>query len=277
MKTASAIPGGFFCVLFNDLCHLQFWIMEISEWLQSKPKDYKTGVDLYAASSAMQSRTLANLKRGQNPRNMAVLIKELRQLSKSRAYQKPKPKPVVKIEVVADPKPVQVEMERKNQIEQSANAYFQKIKYNELPAVLKVRYRQLKDLFYDMSDLKFVLNDLPAKEVNKALKIILKIEALDEQREMIWRELDHWQDHKTLLPTKTENDFTGLSQQDLFLKKANLVNYINKKSSRIKKWESELQKKSNKDERLKIGQQINRTQKAVHLHKLDLQKIEGML
>jgi len=251
--------------------------MEISEWLQSKPKDYNIGVDLYAASSVMQSRTLANLKRGQNPRNMAVLIKELRQLSKSRAYQKPKPKPVVKIDVVADPKPVQVEMERKNQIEQSANAYFQKIKYNELPAVLKVRYRQLKDLFYDMSDLKFVLNDLPAKEVNKALKIILKIEALDEQREMIWRELDHWQDHKTLLPTKTENDFTALSQQELFLKKANLVNYINKKSSRIKKWESELQKKTNKDERLKIGQQINRTQKAVHQHKLDLQKIEGML
>ncbi|MCC4228387.1 hypothetical protein [Zunongwangia profunda] len=251
--------------------------MEISEWLQSKPKDYNIGVDLYAGSSVMKSRTLANLKRGQNPRNMAVLIKELRQLSKSKAYQKPKPKPVVKIEVIADPKPVQVEMERKNQIEQSANTYFQKIKYNELPAVLKVRFRHLKDLFYDMCDLKFALNDLAAKDTQKALKLILNIEYLDEQREMIWRELDHFQDHKTLLPTKTENDFTALSQHDLFLKKANLVNYINKKSSRIKKWESELQKKSNKDERLKIGQQINRTQKAVHQHKLDLQKIEGML
>ncbi|MDN3595314.1 hypothetical protein [Zunongwangia endophytica] len=251
--------------------------MEISEWLNSKSKDYNIGIDLYAGSNIVKSRTLANLKRGQNPRNMAVLIKELRQLSKTRSYSKPQPKPAIEKVVAKTPKPVQVEMERKNQIEQSASAYFQKIKYNELPAVLKVRYRQLKDLFYDMSDLKFVLNDLPTKEVNKALKIILKIEALDEQREMIWRELDHWQDHKTLLPTKTETDFSELSQKDLFLKKANLVNYINKKSKRIENWEEALEKESSKEERLKIGQQINRTQKAVHQHKLDLHKIEGML
>lgn len=250
--------------------------MEITEWLKDKHKDYETGVKLYAESSAVKTRTLATLQRGKNPRNLAVLIKELRQLSKKKGYQPPKGEQKT-IPASKSKKPQSVlQPEKEELIQKSSQSYFQKVKYGDLPAELRPRFKRIREVWFEMCDLKFDLNAIPADKENQALEIILQIEALDEEKEMIWREIDHWKLHKTILPTKTEEDFTGLTGQQLYLKKANLVNYINKKQKRIEAWENAI-KKEDKQERLKVEQQINRTKKAVHRHQLDLKKIEELL
>ncbi len=250
--------------------------MEIKEWLQDKHKDYETGVKLYAESSAVKTRTLATLQRGKNPRNLAVLIKELRQLSKSRKPAAPvakKPEPIKKapaVKTAAHP-------DKETLIQKSSQSYFQKVKYGDLPAELRPRFKRIREVWFEMCDLKFELNAVPPEKEIKALELILKIELLDQEKEMIWKEIDHWKIHKSLLPTKTEEDFSSLTGQQLYLKKVNLVNYINKKNKRIDSWENNLDKETRKEERLKINQQINRTKKAVHRHQLDLKKIEELL
>lgn len=251
--------------------------MEITEWLKDKHKDYETGVKLYAESSAVKTRTLATLQRGKNPRNLAVLIKELRQLSKKKAPQPPKGEHKT-IPASKSKKPQSVlQPEKENLIQKSSQQYFQKVKYGDLPAELRPRFKRIREVWFQMCDLKFELNDVPVKKEKEALQLELQIEALDEEKEMIWKEIDHWKLHKSILPTKTEEDFTGLTGQQLYLKKANLVNYINKKNKRIDSWENNLDKETRKEERLKINQQINRTKKAVHRHQLDLKKIEELL
>jgi hypothetical protein len=194
---------------------------EISKWFLEQ--DYDQGVELYSKLPGCNYRVLASLKKRKNDRNMAVLISALREFKNEEVPKKP-------VKKVAPPVPVQkpaapqVEFERKNAVEQSARSYFQKINYAELPGELKLRFRELKDIFYNMCDLHFIWSDLPEEAEKEALELQIKIEALDEQRDTIWKELDHWQKFKTMLPTKTEEDFSSYTPQQLYLKKVNLGN-----------------------------------------------------
>ncbi len=253
--------------------------MTISDWLNDKNRDYNTGVEFYAASPVVKTRILTGLRKGKNPRNMAVLIKELRPFKNKSAKPAPPPIAIAKKEPIKPPriKSVQQEAEKEILIQKSQESFFKKIRYGDLPVELRPRFKQLKDIFYEMSTLKFLLNDLPAKKEKDALQVILQIEALDEVKDLIWKEIDHWMKYKTILETKTGEDFSNLTPQQLYLKKVNLVNYIHKKTGRIEKWKIEMEKETRKPERLKIQQQINRTLKDMHQHELDIKTIEGIL
>jgi len=247
---------------------------EINDWLKDKHKDYGTGLKLYSSSSVARNRTLAALQRGSTPKNLSILIKELRQLKNStRPVVVPRTKPAPVIEV----KTVQSELEKASLIHNSTQNQLKKIRLGDLPKELRPKYKKLSDLWYQMCELKFVFNELPPKNEKQALQIILKIEALDQEKDMIWKELDHWQKFKTILPQETEEDFSKLSPQELFLKKANLGNYIHKKNTRIDKWKEELLKETKKPERVKIQEQINRTLKSIHEHELNLNKIGELI
>lgn len=247
--------------------------MSIEEWFKSQ--DYETGVALYEEHCKVTTRALANLKRGKNPRNMSFLIKELRQVRNKAERPQPskrKPQPVIaSVPAAAAPEPTVTDKES------SAKAYFEKVKYGELPDVLKKRYRELKDVFYDMLDAKDVLNASPPQAEADALKIMLHIEALDDQRDLIWKELDHWKQFKALLPTRTEEDFSKMTPQKLYLKKASLASSISKMKKRIEKWELELAGENDRNARLKLSEQISRTTKKMHTHELNLQKIMDLL
>lgn len=208
---------------------------------------------------------------------MAVLCRELRQLKKTPPpkVNRSRPAPIA-TPTIATPAAILKE-ERNEAKTKSANSFFKKILYGALPAELKVRFRLAKDIFYDMCDLKFALNDIPDNAERKALDLQLKIAALDEQRETIWKELEHWQQYKTILPTKSDMDFSGLTPQKLFLKKANLASSISKISKRIKGWKEIIKKEEDKECRLKLSQQINRSQKKLHQHEINMRKIEELL
>lgn len=247
---------------------------EISQWF--KDQDYDKGVELYAKLPIAKSRVLSTLKRGKNDKNLATICRALRTFKSAEPRKEPvkrisKPKPA--------PKPAAPEtmMDRKQVIEQSAGSYFKKIKYGELPPELRVRFKKLKDLFYEMCDLHFIWLDLPDEAEEEALELQLQIFNLDEQRETIWKELEHWDTYRTILPTKSSEDFSGLSPRDLFLKKANTASSISKISKRIDGWKDKLEAEPDKVKKRKIAQQINNSEKTLHQHELNLQKILELL
>lgn len=264
-------------VLYFEAWLLQISIMkEVTDWF--KKKEYAAGVQLYASLPGSNHRLLAALKRGgKNDRNIALLCKELRPYYSEELPVQVKVKIETKPVPITKPVEVQTEQERKQIAEVGANNFLHKIRYNDLPPELRLRYRKIKDLFYDMCDLKFLLNDLPAKAQVEALKLQLAIEDLDDEKQLIWKELDHWQDHKSLLPTKQDTDFSKLSFKDLFLMKAKLADSIYKISKRIEIWKGNLEKEKDKREKRKIEQQINRSTKLLHQHQINLKEIEKLL
>lgn len=252
---------------------------EIDKWFERQ--DYNTGVEIYKRSPGAKSSVIRSLERGRSQRNMGLLILNLRLLKKGkstakkrkRKAYKPKKK-VIPPEVSTSQQKAAEEVQHKKE---SSKRYFKKVKYGELPSILKLRFRHLKDLFYDRCDLKFKLNDLPDDAVAKALKIQKKIFEIDGQQQQIWKEIDHWQVHRTLLPTNTEDDFSKMDAKALFLKRASLVSSIRKMKKRLARWENEADDESDKLERRKILQQINRTTKRMHKNKINLQKVEDLL
>lgn len=249
---------------------------EVTDWF--KTKDFDAGVQLYASLPGSNTRLLASLKRsGRNDRNIALLCKELRPYYSEELPAKVKVKIETKSAPIAKPVEVHKEQERKQIAEVSANNFLQKIRYNELPPELRVRYRKIKDLFYDMCDIKFLLNDLPKKAEIEALKMQLAIESLDDEKQLIWKELDHWQDHKAILPTKQTTDFSKMDFKELFLMKGKLTDSIYKISKRINTWKQNLEKEKDNREKRKIEQQINTSSKRLHQHQINLKEIERLL
>lgn len=250
--------------------------MNIADWF--KTMDYNAGVAIYKSLPTAKNRTVTLLERGKNDRNMGTLIGELRKAKNVRTTPEIKKKPIaVPKSLPTKPAPPEKEAQQNYLKEEASKKYFAKIRYGELPAELKVRFRKAKDLFYDMADLKFQLNDLPDESEAEALTIMLQIEDLDEQKDTIWKELEHWQLYKTMLPVKASEDFSKLQPLELDRKLRNLKSQISKKKSRIKKWQSAAEKETDKIAQRKILQQINRTEKSLHQDEINLRKIEELL
>ncbi len=250
--------------------------MKIEDWF--KTMEYGAGVAIYKSLPTAKNRTVTLLERGRNDRNMATLIGELRKAKNEHPAPETKKQPLPVIKTTA-PKPdaPQKEAEQNFLKEEASKKFVAKIRYGELPPELKPRFRKARDLFYDMCDLKFIHNDLPDEAESEALAIMLQIEDLDEQKDTIWKELEHWQLYKTMLPVKASEDFSKLTDIEKEKRRRLLDNYIKKKSARIKKWQAAAEKETDKIAQRKILQQINRTEKSLHQDEINLRKIQEIL
>lgn len=246
----------------------------IQQWFDNGAP-FEEGVAIYKALPVTSPKVLRCLDRGKNAYNTSLLIKELRQY-KTAPPEPPKPKKVVIKPKIATDVVIAIEHLQQQQKAVSSERFFKPIKYAELPPQLKLRYREVKDVFYQMCDLKFALNDLPAKEVEKALAIQLQIEELDTQRSLIWKELEHWQKHKTELPSTSE-DFSKLPPAKLVLKKANIKSSITKLNKRIDNNYKALSEEKDKHQAILIENKINKAEKLLHQHKLNLIKIDELI
>lgn len=251
---------------------------QIDQWFEDGA-DFDTGVAIYKSLPRPKSTIIRSFSRGKNSYNKSLLIKELR------VFKTVKPLPEKKASVQkikenvqrpATDRVVQQEQLQETQKKKSAERFFQRITYASLPPELKPRYREVRDLFYDMCDLKFILNDIEEVVSPQALAIQLQIDELDTQRALIWKELEHWDKHKTFLPSGTE-DFSKLPEKDLYKTKANLVSKIAKLSKRIELKYDRLEDCTDRSESLKIEATINRSEKLLHQHNLNLVKIEELL
>ena len=127
-----------------------------------------------------------------------------------------------------------------------------------------------------MMDLKFALNNCKPKEEKKALALIIQIHTADKARLAIWKELNHWQQHKTLLPNKAD-DYAGLNSDQLRTKKAQARSNITRQSKRIELWYTDLENEKIPNEIRKIDNKIRQGAKSVPKQQLNINKINELL
>ena len=210
---------------------------------------------------------------------MATLVSELRKVKNApvlTSAKAKKEKPVAIPVVPVTQNTINVAAVRKQQTNQSAQREFGAIKLGDLPPVLRTKFLRAQTVFYQMIELKFVLNDLPAKAQKDALKIQLDIEALDDERDLIWKHLHHWKAHKTLLDV-AEDDFSTLDKFQLDLKRRNLRSNISSIKKRIDRWYDDLINEPDAKKQKLIEQQINSSEKRVFKHELNINKLNKLI
>ena len=247
---------------------------KITDWFKNS-QDYYEGVALYASLPSKNSRVLKRLNKRKNNANMSLLASELR-----KAKAKPV-KPKVKKIVVEQPKIITQEVinkeaTQKQQSNESVQQEFGGIRYGDLPAELRPRYSRARNIFMEMIELKFALNELPASDQDGALKIIIHIDKLDEERDLIWNELHHWKKHKTLLPS-TEEDFSKLTELQLHKKRNNLRSSITNIGKRVEILYTNLETATELHAISQLENKINRSEQRIHEHKLNIIKIDKLI
>lgn len=145
-------------------------------------------------------------------------------------------------ETLEPPKQIEVQ-ERKSKFSDLISNYPQ-----ELHSVFKRR----SDHWLSACSLKQQLNSLEKKDETTALKIQWKILENIEAMEECQKALDYYQDHKRILPTKTDKSFSDLNPLDLLKKRNNLRSNITKRSKTLKQMESDLPEKGSKEYNLKL-------------------------
>ena len=246
----------------------------VIEWFNGN-KDYNTGVAIYAKSTTVNIRILSNLKRGYNRRNFALLVAELRKLKKQKTVPT-QPKQIVKKTQQVTQDVISTEATNKQLKNESVKQEFSKVMIGELPASLRLRYSKAYHLFIQMIELKFALNDLPPQAENDALKIIIEIDQLDDERDLIWQEIRHWKKFKTLLPSTT-TDYSELSQLERYKKFKNLKSSITKIEKRVDLLYDELANATKKSLQFKIETKINNSEKRIHQHRINVAKLKELL
>ncbi|EKF56226.1 hypothetical protein I215_01848 [Galbibacter marinus] len=249
----------------------------IEKWFETL--DYNNGVIIYKSLPSAKVRIIQKLERGKSNHNMAQLIKELRLYKSSIQNRSPKPsistKPKAIPKLTTD-KEISIFHKKKALKEASQESIFGSVQYGSLPPELRIRYKDAAQLFYQMCDLKFALNDLDAGSQDHSLSIQLQIEDLDTKREHIWKELHHWQNHKTFLPSSSEV-FDDLTPGELFKKRNNLRSQVTKLKKRIDAYYIKVSTETDKHKIRLVERQINRSEKKLHQHTLNIDKINDLL
>ena len=249
----------------------------ISEWFRNS-KDYYEGVAIYATLPIKKTRTLKTLNKGKSMRNMSLLVSELRKYKNGTTKVKPSPKKEV---APAPSKPItqetiNVEVQRNAVKQESLQQEFGMVRIGDLPAALRIRYSRARNIFYEMIELKFALNDLPAEAEESALKIMLQIDNLDEERDLIWKELHHWNQFKTILPSKTP-DYNNMDKYELDKTRRTLESSKSKQQKRVDTWYDDLEKEPDTHQQHLIENKINKAEKAIHQKNINIKTIKKLL
>lgn len=249
----------------------------ISNWFTNS-KDYYEGVAIYATLPIKKTRTLRTLNKGKSKRNMSLLVAELRKYKNGTTKAPPKPTtsnaPIVKKPITQET--INVETHRTVIKQESLQKEFSMVRIGDLPAELRIRYSRARNIFFEMIELKFALNDLPAKAEDSALKIMLQIEDLDEERDLIWKELHHWNQFKTILPS-TVPDYTKMDRYELDKIRRNLESSKSKQQKRVDQWYSDLENEPDKHQQHLIENKINKGEKEIHQKNINIKTIKNLL
>lgn len=250
----------------------------IVNWFKNS-KDYHQGVAIYAALPVKKTRILKLLNKGKNNRNMATLVAELRKYKNGTTKVKPTVKESLTVQEPKRPstqETINVEVNRNVLKQESLQQEFAMVRIGDLPAELRVRYSRARNIFFEMIELKFLLNDLPANAEEKALKIMLTIDDLEEERDLIWKELHHWNTFKTILPSKNK-DYSKMSELQLDKIRRNLESSKSKQQKRVDVWYDDLATEPDKHKQHLIENKINKAEKEIHQKNINIKTIKNLL
>lgn len=246
----------------------------IKNWFKNS-RDYYLGVAIYASLPNKKVSVLKKLNRGKTNYNMSVLVSELRKANKATGTQEKKTTKIISTAPV-NQEQINTEVTRDNIKQQSAVNEFKGVRIGDLPPELRVRFLKAKNLFFEMIELKFALNDLPPEAQQSSLKIMVAIDKLDEERDLIWKELNHWKTYRKLLPLPVD-ELNKLTPAKLYQKKRNATSSITKITKRLDKKYEELENEKNKHKQLLIEAAIRKSEETLHKHQVNINKINELL
>lgn len=120
------------------------------------------------------------------------------------------------------------------------------------PQELHSVFKRRSDHWLSACSLKQQLNSVAKMDETTALKIQWKILENIEAMEDCQKALDHYKNHKRILPTKTDKSFSDLNPLDLLKKRNNLRSNITKRAKTLKQMEADLPGKESKEYNLKL-------------------------
>lgn len=257
----------------------------IETWFKSK-MNYAEGLEIYQSLSCCDARTLKVLQKGKSQRNLGLMVRELRIAKKNLSVPEVSPvllKKTVPVKKTPQPKPIPV-INKQEQLakhthnkDASFKTEFGAVTYASLPKELRPRFSEARNLFYQMCDLKFELNDVPDAEETTALELIIKIHEVSREKDLIWQELNHWHVHKTILPGKPSDDFTDLDLKSLHKKHKNTEISISKINKRVDKLYNKLVDEKDKHQQHLLERRITKSETTLHQHKLNLMKLKKLI
>lgn len=253
-------------------------MQRIIDWF-SGSKDYYEGVAIYATLPIKKTRTLRTLNKGKSRRNMSLLVAELRKykngVTKAPTQKKETPTPPQSKKTITQ-ETINIAVNRTAQKQESLHQEFSGVRIGDLPAALRPRYSKARRCFEQMIELKFALNDLPASAESDALAIMLQIDDLDAERDLIWKELNHYKTFRTILPS-TEKDYSKISDLEKDKIRRNLESSKSKMQKRVDDWYNELEKETDKHQQKLIENKINKAEKAIHQKNININHLKSLL
>lgn len=244
--------------------------MDIEKWFKNKGS-YSQGVALYAALPR-HNKTLLQKLATESPANLLKLKYELKMAMGS--GQKATVTPVVA-------KPVPVPAEKPDNkpaeqvlIKQAVDGFFAKETMAMYPAELHTVYRDRVNCFYQACELKFKLNRLRPDQEQEALELILQLDALWQKIDRYWDMLNHWKEHKRIMPVAESEDFTQLSADKLMLRRKLLDTNLSKRRKTIAALEATVQ--ASPEDRTKLNL-LNRKKEQLQQLINDLESIRKAL
>lgn len=146
----------------------------------------------------------------------------------------------------------------------------------QYPVELHPTYQQACQIWINVCSLKIQLNAVPRHDEKQAFKLQTGILEKMEQFDVCKKVLDHYNEHKRILPTATKSDFSKLSPVELITKRNSLRSLITRRKQTIDKMEAELPEESDENYYKKISA-INRKKEQLQELILDEEKITKML
>lgn len=141
----------------------------------------------------------------------------------------------------------------------------------DLHEVFKNRY----NYWLESCSIKLKLNAVPIDDQDRAyeLQCLLfeKLDGLDKCQEI----LDYYTEHKRILPTHSNKDFTNLTAMELLKKRNNLRSNISKREKTLRKIESELSETA-PDYRLRLHL-YNRKREQLEVYKNELKEVDVII
>lgn len=144
------------------------------------------------------------------------------------------------------------------------------------PIELHKTYRKALNAWIKVCELKLQLNLLPAEEERKSLQIQFEMFKLMERFDVWKKILDHYTEHKRILPQESKQDFSKLNPIELLNMRNNLRSLITRRKKTIQKMKENLPHPDD-DLYFRRLDMLNRKREELQEKKLELVEVQKLL
>ncbi|RZJ71086.1 hypothetical protein [Flavobacterium sp.] len=212
--------------------------MTIPEWLAGSRRDYHVGLGLYAGVRHNRN-VLKMLQRKESKANMDKLVYELGKFApRASAHEAPH---THFVEDVAE-----LDSGIKQALSNVSAVFIagaeenrDRLMFHDLPAEMRPVLLEKNQAFARMAFLKIELNALAPEKEREAFQIQTEIVELQKKRDLCWKKLDYWLQHRDV-PEAESGDFADFTPEQKVKRQQLLFASISKLKSRVSDYERQL-------------------------------------